>query len=118
MGKGILGVWIGMWIGFSALNAGITWLAPAAEVAEAARLQIADNEPKRQDEFLYAEVVAKQGTCKMSLVDGVEFYYCPDKYLITKTNWTRNSGERKGVVTRYYNETGKLILIYGHPDDV
>ena len=118
MSKGLLGVWIGAWIAFSLLNMYFTWLAPAAEVREAAKMQIALNEPKRQDEFLYSEVIAKINNCNIKMVDGVEFRYCPDKTLITKTPWTRNGGNRTGVVTRYYDETGKLVLIYGHPDDV
>lgn len=117
-------IFFGAWLAFSGLNYAITYYAPTQEVRQAAELAIESSKPKRQDQFMYAEVLKKLPSCTANAaaaVDGVKYLYCPDKTLITLTDWTRNTkseNPRKGVVTRYYNPEGKLVLIYGHPDDV
>jgi hypothetical protein len=69
---------------------------------------------------LYISLLEKIKTEQCSLSTDPEnntFYNCADGTKVSMIKWTRGS-DRKGVVTREYNPAGKLILIYGHPDDV
>jgi hypothetical protein len=78
------------------------------------------NEPSRQNEPMYISLLEKIKTEQCSLSTDPEnntFYNCADGTKVSMIKWTRGS-DRKGVVTREYNPAGKLILIYGHPDDV
>lgn len=115
-------IFFGFWMGFTIVNYLVNYYAPTQDVREAAKLAIVSNEPKRQDQFLYAEVMRKIGECSKNQTvapDGVVFMYCPDKFVVTMTKWTRqNHRTKEGTVTRYYDPAGKLILIYGHPDDL
>lgn len=109
------------------INYHISISAPNAELVEAAReskkeksIQNGD-EPVRQDERLYAEVLAKTRLTACPEVEdssGNVYYNCTNGEKITMTRWTRDGGDRKGIVTRWYDSSGKLRLIFGHPDDV
>lgn len=120
-----LGIMIGIWICGNFLHWVIDVNAPNAEIAEKARRENEaaqppkPPEPKHNDTGLYAEVLDMLPSCRGNeeKSTGDKFYLCPNGSKITQVNWTRNQGERKGIVTRYYNPKGDLVLIYGHPDD-
>lgn len=106
---------------FTILNYVITVYAPNQELVYAAKVKNDEirKYPLHQDQILYAEVLNKMKTC--SVVHDKEkndFYTCPDKSTISMVHWERDGGKRKGVVTKYYDSTGKHLLVYGHPDDV
>lgn len=92
---------------------------PNAELVEKAKRENAANEPKHNDTGLYSEVLSKIKTCELNVESSTDnkFYNCPNNEKITQIHWERGQGSRKGIVTRYFDSTGKLLLIYGHPDD-
>jgi ABC-type proline/glycine betaine transport system substrate-binding protein len=124
---------IGCMIAFTVMNFLITKYAPDQAIAQVAYEKLKSNSdakeaaekeakkyPLRQDQFLYAEVLNKiqnEICSKVSDKENNDFYTCPDGSKISQVHWTRGS-DRKGVVTKYYDSTGKNVLIYGHPDDV
>lgn len=93
--------------------------APNAEIALKAIRDNKDAEPQHNNGGMYADVLEKIKTCSVNIepTTNDKFYSCPNGEKITQINWTRGQGERKGVVTRFYNQKGDLRLIYGHPDD-
>jgi hypothetical protein len=106
---------------FTAVNLIITKIAPDAAIAEAAVSELDKRKeyPLKEDQVLYAEVLNKIKSCSVQKdKEDNEFYTCPDGSTISIVHWTRSGGDRKGVVTKYYNKDGKHILQYGHPDDV
>lgn len=120
--KNHLGVSIcaGMMLTFTALNFLISYYAPNQAIAEAAYEKIAERDkyPLKQDQVMYAEVLNKVKSCSVVKDrENNEFYTCPDSSTVSMVHWTRGT-ERKGVVTKYYDKTGKQLLVYGHPDDV
>lgn len=105
------------WILFTCLNLYIYQVKPQLKYEEE---QKALNEPIRQNEPMYINLLAKikDEQCKASTdPENNTFYVCADGTKVSMIKWTRGT-DRKGVVTREYNYAGKLILIYGHPDDV
>jgi uncharacterized protein YdhG (YjbR/CyaY superfamily) len=112
---------IGFWIAFTVLNLYISQVSPEhAQRYEQSKEEQKAKEPKRQDQVLYTEVLTKIKNEQCSSVVDKEqntFYTCKDGTKVSMINWTRGS-ERKGIVTREYDPSGQLILIYGHPDDV
>ena len=120
-----LGIMIGVWIAGNFLHWVIDVNAPNQELVEKARRENAEAlppeppAPKRNDTGLYAEVLDKLPGCRSNTEPGTgdKFFLCSDGSKITQVNWSRLGGERKGIVTRYFNPNGDLILIYGHPDD-
>lgn len=120
-----LGILLGIWITGNFLHWVIDVNEPNQELVEKARRENeaakppAPPEPKHNDTGLYAEVLDILPSCRGNeeKSTGDKFYLCPNGSKITQINWTRMGGERKGVVTRYFNPQGELVLIYGHPDD-
>lgn len=105
------------WILFTCLNLYIYQVKPQLKYEEE---QKALNEPIRQNEPKYINLLAKikDEQCKASTdPENNTFYVCADGTKVSMIKWTRGT-DRKGVVTREYNAAGKLIMIYGHPDDV
>lgn len=95
-------------------------MEPNDVIVSAAKEKIKSNEPLRQDQRLYAEALIKIKSNKCEVVQDENkdnFFKCPDGSTISQIKWERNNRERTGIVTRYYDSTGKLLLIYGHPDD-
>lgn len=117
-----LGLMIGIWITGNFTHWVIDVYVPNQElVAKAERENAAAKppKPKRNDTGLYAKVLNNLPSCTMKTEPdtGDKFFTCPDGSTISQINWTRNASGRKGVVTRYFNREGVLLLIYGHPDD-
>lgn len=117
-----LGILLGVWIAGNFLHWVIDVNEPSQELVEKARREneaAKPPEPKRNDTGLYAEVLDILPSCRGNeeKSTGDKFYLCPNGSKITQINWSRLGGERKGVVTRYFDPKGELILIYGHPDD-
>lgn len=109
------------------VNYYISVVAPNSELIEIHRKteqakRVANgDEPVRQDERMYADALAKTELASCPDVRDAEnnvFYNCKDGEKISMTRWTRSGGDRKGIVTRWYDSQGKLKMIYGHPDDV
>lgn len=71
-----------------------------------------------QNSGLYAEVLYKIKNSCTGISDSEKntFYKCNDGTKVSVIHWIRS--ERQGYVTRDYDKEGKLISIYGHPDDV
>lgn len=71
----------------------------------------------RQDSGDYAMVLHKLQTSCTGLKDEEKntFYTCEDGSRVTVIHWIR--GEKQGYVTRNYDKSGKLLSMYGHPDD-
>lgn len=113
-----LGWFIFFWIVFTCVNIKINMLDVENVVQQ--RYAKKDGEAKRQDEPMYIAVLnkVKSENC-LSTTDKENntFYTCKDGTKVSMIHWTRGN-ERKGVVTREYSPDGKLMLIYGHPDDV
>lgn len=103
----------------------ISVVAPKSELVAMERekneiLKGGKDAPIRQNELLYADALKKTQLKSCPDVEddeGNRYFNCDDGEKITMTRWTRNGGDRKGIVTRWYDKTGKLKLIYGHPDD-
>lgn len=113
MSKTNLGWFIFFWIAFTCLNIKINMYD-----AEKNILAEIKGTPQRQNESMYVDALKKMKTCEGTTdKENNTFYVCPDGSKISTINWTRGDN-RKGIVTREYNPQGKLILIYGHPDDV
>lgn len=117
-----LGILLGVWIAGNFLHWVIDVNEPNSELVEKARREneaAKPPEPKHNDTGLYAEVLDLLPSCRGNeeKATGDKFYLCPNGSKITQINWTRMGGDRKGVVTRYFDPKGELILIYGHPDD-
>jgi hypothetical protein len=101
------------WILFTVLNLYIYHVKPHEE-------NKAISELVRQNEPLYINLLTKlkDEQCKETNDNEKNtFYVCADGTKVSMIKWTRGS-DRKGVVTREYNPAGKLLLVYGHPDDV
>lgn len=110
------------WIAGNIVHWQIDVSEPNSQLVEKARRENEASKPpeaKKNDTGLYAEVLDKLPTCRGNIEQstGDKFFLCPDGSKITQINWTRNQGERKGIVTRYFNPKGELILIYGSPDE-
>lgn len=116
-----LGWAIFFWIAFSAINVYTYWTKPDSVILDAAKSTIDNRQvPQRQNELMYTDMLNKLqlDKCeKFTDKENNDFFTCPDGSKVSMINWTRDTN-RKGVVTRYYDPTGKLLLIYGHPDDV
>lgn len=113
-----LGWFIFFWIAFTVVNVKINIL----DVNEAVEAKYVKKETaiKRQDEPAYIAVLNKIKNESCSSTTDKEnntYYVCADGSKVSMINWTRGT-DRKGVVTREYDPNGKLLLIYGHPDDV
>lgn len=120
MSKSNLYWFIAFWIAFTCLNIYISLAKPNEVMVAQREAEKAANEPARQNEPLYIQLLTKLQNEKCSVVSDKEsnsFYTCTDGTKASMIHWTRGN-DRKGVVTREYDPTGKLILIYGHPDDV
>lgn len=118
MSKTNLGWFIFFWIAFTCLNIKVSIL-DVEEIAKA-RYEQKSADVKRQDEPMYIAVLnkVKDESCKSTTdKENNTFYVCADGSKVSMIHWTRGS-DRKGVVTREYDASGKLLLIYGHPDDV
>jgi len=105
------------WILFTCLNLYIYQVKPQLKYEEE---QKALHDPVRQNEPKYISLLAKvkNEQCTASTdPENNTFYTCADGTKVSMIKWTRGT-DRKGVVTREYNPAGKLIMIYGHPDDV
>ena len=114
-----LSILIVLWIVGTLANYAIRINEPNKELVKKAERENAASEPLHNDSGMYAEVLNKIKTCDLNVEQSTsnKFYLCPNGEKITQINWERGQGERKGIVTRYYDSTGKLLLIYGHPDD-
>lgn len=113
-----IGWFIFFWIAFTIVNTKINVLDVREDVIQEYTKK--ETEVKRQNEPMYIAVLnkIKDESCQ-STTDKEDntFYVCADGSKVSMIHWTRGK-ERKGVVTREYDPSGKLILIYGHPDDV
>lgn len=120
-----LAILLGIWLVGNFTHWVITVQAPNAELVEKARRENeaakppAPPEPKRNDSGVYAEVLNLMPTCKSTeeKSTGDTFYVCPNGGKITRIHWSRAGGTRTGIVTRYFDSEGTLVLVYGHPDD-
>lgn len=76
-----------------------------------------EDDALRQDSGDYAMVLHKLQTTCAGIKDEEKniFYTCSDGTRVTVIHWIR--GESQGFVTRNYDKNGKLLSIYGHPDD-
>ena len=111
-----IGWFIFFWIAFTCVNYKISVMDVAAGVEEKYAKQA--GEPKRQDEPMYIAVLNKVKDCTSTTdKENNTYYVCADGTKVSMIHWSRG-GERKGIVTREYSPDGKLVLIYGHPDDV
>jgi|AGFT01.1.fsa_nt_gi hypothetical protein len=108
-----------LWITGNGIHYIINVSAPNDVLVEQARRANKASEPQHNDTGLYAEALELMKTCSLNTEErtGNKFYTCPNGEKITQINWERNQGDRKGVVTRYFDAKGNLRLIYGHPDD-
>jgi len=105
------------WILFTMVNLYIYQVKPVKKYEND---QKALSELVRQNEPMYIELLSKlqKEQCTPSTdPENNKFYSCTDGTKVSMIKWTRGS-DRKGVVTREYNPAGKLVLVYGHPDDV
>ena len=113
-----LGWFLFFWIAFTCVNIKINIMDVEARTERI--LLKKDVDAKRQDEPMYIAVLnkVKDPSCQ-STVDKEQntFYTCADGTKVSMIHWSRGN-DRKGVVTREYDASGKLLLIYGHPDDV
>ncbi|YP_010843117.1 membrane protein [Klebsiella phage K64-1] len=71
-----------------------------------------------QNSGLYAEVLNKIKNKCTGISDNERntFYTCQDGSKVSVIYWKRQ--DRSGYVTRDFDKDGKLISIYGHPDDI
>lgn len=117
-----LGILLGIWLTGNLVHWAVDVNAPNQELVEKARREneaAKPPEPKHNDTGLYAEVLDMLPTCRGNeeKSTGDKFYLCPNGSKITQINWSRSASGRKGIVTRYFDASGTLILVYGHPDD-
>ncbi len=112
-----IGWFIFFWIAFTCVNIKINIMDVESVVQE--RILRKDDGAKRQDEPMYIAVLNKVKVEQCESTSDKEdntFYSCADGTKVSMIHWKR--GDRKGVVTREYSPEGKMVLIYGHPDDV
>lgn len=71
-----------------------------------------------QNSGLYAEVLFKIKNSCTGISDNEKntFYTCEDGTKVSVIYWKRQ--DRTGYVTRDFDKDGKLVSIYGHPDDI
>ncbi|AQW88917.1 putative membrane protein [Erwinia phage pEa_SNUABM_50] len=114
------------WIAFTCVNIYVVMYKPEANWKEKIETQVKaeykKNEPAppdamRQNQPAYIQMLNDIQKCpNVTDKENNTFYTCENGTKASMIHWTR--GDKKGVVTREYNPEGKLILIYGHPDDV
>lgn len=115
-----LGWFIFFWFAFTSTNIYISVLKPYTASRDVVIASLKKDEPKKQDTAGYINLLEKlkvQNCTANSDKEDNTFYKCSDGSTASMIHWTRGR-DRKGVVTREYDSTGKLTLIYGHPDDV
>ena len=101
------------WISFTCLNVYVYHVKPNEVQKAAIQEQQKKNEPIRQNEPMYIDLLGKlkNENCQASTdPENNTFYSCKDGVKVSMIKWTR--GERKGVVTRAYDPQGNLVMIY------
>lgn len=118
MSNNNLGWFLFFWIAFTFANIKVSILDVEEIAKQRYEEKLEVTKKNKEPEYIALLNKIKDPSCT-SATDKEKntFYACADGTKVSMINWTRGS-DRKGVVTREYDATGKLVLIYGHPDDV
>lgn len=115
--KNSYAIQLGTMLAFTFLNGLFAFFSPSTP-AVPEQEKVLKIETIRQDVTSYTQVLKKSETCeKVTDKEENDFYSCADGTTISMVHWTRG-GDRKGVVTKYYDKDKNLLMVYGHPDDV